>query len=39
MDVTNLIPRVPDFPALTIRKNGCVCLHQLTVDRFGLDGD
>ena len=38
MDVTNLTPRVPDFPASTIRKSGCVSLHQLTVDRFGLMG-
>ncbi|NWG03557.1 MAG: hypothetical protein HXY44_11950 [Syntrophaceae bacterium] len=38
MDVTNLIPRVPDFPALTIRKSGHISIHQLTVDRFGLMG-
>jgi hypothetical protein len=38
MEITNLIPRVPDFPALTIRKNGYISIHQLTVDRFGLMG-
>jgi hypothetical protein len=38
MDITNLIPRVPDFPALTIRKNGYISIHQLTVDRYGLMG-
>jgi len=38
MDMTHLLPRVPDFTALTFRKSGWVCLHQLTVDRFGLMG-
>ena len=38
MDITNLIPRVPDFPALTIRKDGHISIHQLTVDRYGLMG-
>ena len=38
METTNLIPRVPDFPALTIRKDGHISIHQLTVDRFGLMG-
>jgi hypothetical protein len=38
MDIPNLIPRVPDFPALTIRKNGYISIHQLTVDRYGLMG-
>ena len=38
MDITNLIPRVPDFPALTIRKNGYISIHQLTVYQFGLMG-
>lgn len=38
MDITNLIPRVPDFPALTIRKSGHISIHQLTVDRYGLMG-
>ena len=38
MDFTNLIPRVPDFPAITIRKDGQISIHQLTVDRFGLMG-
>jgi hypothetical protein len=38
MDITNLIPRVPDFPALTIRKNGHISIHRLTVDLYGLMG-
>jgi hypothetical protein len=38
MDITNLIPRVPDFPALAIRKSGHISIHQLTVDRYGLMG-
>jgi len=38
MDMTHLLPRVPDFAALTIRKNYCISLHQLTVDTFGLMG-
>jgi hypothetical protein len=38
MDMTHLLPRVPDFAALTFRKSGWVCLHQLTVDRCGLLG-
>ena len=38
MDITNLIPRVPDFPAVTIRKNGVISIHQRTVDRYGLMG-
>ena len=38
MDITNLIPRVPDFSALTIRKNGNISIHQLTVDLYGLMG-
>ena len=38
MQITNLIPRVPDFPAITIRKDGQISIHQLTVDRFGLMG-
>ncbi len=31
-------PRVPDFPALTIRKNGNISIHQLSVDLYGLMG-
>ena len=38
MEMAHLIPRVPDFPALTIRKNGYISIHQLTVDPFGLMG-
>lgn len=38
MDITHLLPRVPDFPALTIRKDGHISIHQLTVDRFGFMG-
>ena len=38
MEITNLIPRVPDFPAITIRKDGHISIHQLTVDRYGLMG-
>jgi hypothetical protein len=38
MQITHLIPRIPDFPALTIRKDGYISIHQLTVDRFGLMG-
>ena len=38
MDITNLIPRVPDFPALTIRRDGHISIHQLTVDLYGLMG-
>jgi len=38
MDMTHLLPRVPDFTALTFRKSGFVCLHQLTVDTYGLLG-
>jgi len=38
MEITHLIPRVPDFPALTIRKDGHISIHQLTVDRFSLMG-
>ena len=38
MHITNLIPRVPDFPALTVRRDGNILIHQLTVDRFGLMG-
>jgi hypothetical protein len=38
MEITNLIPRVPDFPAITIRKDGHISIHQRTVDRYGLMG-
>jgi hypothetical protein len=38
MNTTYLIPRVPDFPALTVRRDGTILIHQLTVDRFGLMG-
>jgi hypothetical protein len=38
MDTTNLIPRVPDFPAITIRKDGHISIHQLSVDQYGLMG-
>ena len=38
MEITNLIPRVPDFPAITIRKDGHISIHQLSVDQFGMMG-
>jgi hypothetical protein len=38
MGITNLIPRVPDFPAITIRKDGHISIHQLSVDLYGLMG-
>ena len=38
MDITNLIPRVPDFTALTVRRDGHILIHQMTVDQFGLMG-
>jgi hypothetical protein len=38
MELTHLSPRVPDFPALTIRKSGHISIHQLAVDRYGLMG-
>lgn len=38
MQIIHLIPRVPDFTAITIRKNGYISIHQLTVDQFGLMG-
>ena len=38
MQITNLIPRVPDFPAITIRKDGHISIHQLSVDLYGLMG-
>lgn len=38
MDITNLIPRVPDFTALTFRRDGHILIHQMTVDQFGLMG-
>ena len=34
----HLSPRIPDFPAITIRKSGHISIHQLTVDRYGLMG-
>jgi len=38
MDAAHLISRIPDFPALTIRKGGHISIHQLTVDLYGLMG-
>jgi len=38
MHMTHLNPRVPDFPAITIRKSGHISIHQLTVDRYGFMG-
>lgn len=38
MQITNLLPRVPDIACLTIRKGGYISLHQLTVDQYGLMG-
>ena len=38
MDITNVIPRVPDFTALTFRRDGHILIHQMTVDQFGLMG-
>ena len=38
MQMTQLTSRIYDFPALTIRKNGDISIHQLTVDSYGLMG-
>ena len=38
MEATQPTSRVPDFPALTIRKNGNISIHQLSVDLYGLMG-
>lgn len=38
MQITQQISRVPDFPALTIRRDGTILIHQLAVDQFGLIG-
>ena len=38
MERTYPIAHVPDFPAITIRKDGHISIHQLAVDRFGFMG-
>ena len=38
MNMEHLLPRVPDFPAITIHKNGAIVIHYLTVKRYDLMG-